>query len=42
MKTDKNYVEFVQNIEKQIVQSQHAAARLANKGNCFFILKQAK
>src|SRR6185312_11194268 len=31
MKIDKNYVEFIQSIKKQIVQSRYAAARLANR-----------
>jgi len=33
MKIDKNYVEFIQSIKKQIVQSRYAAARLPV--NCF-------
>ncbi len=31
MKIDKNYLEFIQSIKKQIVQSRYAAARLANR-----------
>ena len=31
MKIDKNYVEFIQSIKRQIVQSRYAAARLANR-----------
>ncbi len=31
MKVDKNYVDFIQSIKKQIVQSRYAAARLANR-----------
>lgn len=31
MKNDKNYVEFINSLKKQIVQSRYAAARLANK-----------
>lgn len=31
MKIDRNYVEFIQSIKKQIVQSRYAAARLANR-----------
>lgn len=31
MKIDKNYVEFIQSIKRQIVQSHYAVARLANR-----------
>ena len=31
MKIDKNYMEFIQSIKKQIVQSRYAAARLINR-----------
>ena len=31
MKIDKNYMEFIQSIKKQIVQSRYTAARLANR-----------
>ena len=31
MKIDKNYIEFIQSIKRQIVQSRYAAARLANR-----------
>lgn len=31
MKIDKTYMEFIQSVKKQIVQSRYAAARLANQ-----------
>ena len=42
MKIDKNYIEFIQNIKKQIVQSRYAAARLANKEQLFLYFKTGK
>ena len=39
MKIDKNYIEFIQNIKKQIVQSRYAAARLANREQLMLYFK---
>ena len=39
MKIDKNYVEFIQSIKKQIVQSRYAAARLANREQLMLYFK---
>lgn len=42
MKIDKNYVEFIQSIKRQIVQSRYAAARLANKEQLFLYFTTGK
>lgn len=42
MKIDKNYVEFIQSIKKQIVQSRYAAARLANREQLLLYFKTGK
>src|SRR5665647_1091029 len=42
MKIDKNYVEFIQSIKRQIVQSRYVAARLANKEQLFLYFKTGK
>lgn len=39
MKVDKNYVDFIQSIKKQIVQSRYAAARLANREQLMLYFK---
>jgi predicted nuclease of restriction endonuclease-like (RecB) superfamily len=39
MKVDKNYIEFIQSIKKQIVQSRYAAARLANREQLMLYFK---
>ncbi|MEO6231696.1 MAG: hypothetical protein ABJB11_24775 [Ferruginibacter sp.] len=39
MKIDKNYVEFIQSIKKQIVQSRYAAARFANREQLMLYFK---
>ncbi len=39
MKIDKNYVEFIQSIKKQIVLSRYAAARLANREQLMLYFK---
>lgn len=39
MKIDKNYIEFIQSIKKQIVQSRYAAARLANREQLMLYFK---
>jgi predicted nuclease of restriction endonuclease-like (RecB) superfamily len=42
MKIDKNYVEFIQSIKRQIVQSRYAAARLANREQLLLYFKTGK
>ena len=42
MKIDKNYVEFIQSIKKQIVQSRYAAARLVNREQITTIFQTGK
>ena len=42
MKIDKNYVEFIQSIKKQIVQSRYAAARFANREQLLLYFKTGK
>ena len=42
MKIDKNYVEFIQSIQRQIVQSRYAAARLANREQPLLYLNTGK
>ena len=42
MKTDKTYVEFIQSIKRQIVQSRYIEARLANKEQLFLYFKTSK
>ena len=42
MKIDKDYVEFIQSIKKQIVQSRYAAARLANREQLLLYFKTGK
>ena len=42
MKIDKNDVEFIQSIKRQIVQSRYAAARLANKEQLFLYFTTGK
>jgi predicted nuclease of restriction endonuclease-like (RecB) superfamily len=42
MKVDKNYVEFIQSIKRQIVQSRYAAARLANQEQLLLYFKTGK
>ena len=42
MKIDKNYVEFIQSIKRQIVQSRFAAARLANWEQLLLYFKTGK
>ena len=37
MKIDKKYLEFIQTIKRQIVQSRYAAARLANKEQLMYL-----
>lgn len=39
MKLDKSYVEFIQSLKSQIVQSRYIAARLANREQLFLYLK---
>ena len=39
MKIDKSYIEFIQSIKKQIVQSRYAAARLANREQLMLYFK---
>lgn len=39
MKTEKNYMEFIQSIRNQILQSRYAAVRLATGSNFYFILE---
>jgi predicted nuclease of restriction endonuclease-like (RecB) superfamily len=39
MKTDKNYVEFIHNLKKQIIKSRYAAARLANREQLLLYFK---
>lgn len=39
MKIDKSYIEFIQSIKKQIVQSRYVAARLANKEQLMLYFK---
>lgn len=39
MKIDKNYVEFIQSIKRQIVQSRYVAARLANREQLMLYFK---
>lgn len=39
MKTDKSYIEFIQSIKKQIVQSRYVAARLANREQLMLYFK---
>jgi len=41
-KIDKNYVEFIHSLKKQIVQSRYAAARLANKEQLLLYFKTGK
>ena len=42
MKVDKNYVEFIQSIKTQIVQSRYAAARLANREQLLLYFRTGK
>ena len=42
MKIDKNYIEFIQSIKKQIVLSRYAAARLANREQLLLYFKTGK
>ena len=42
IKIDKDYVEFIQSIKKQIVQSRYAAARLANPEQLLLYFKTGK
>ena len=42
MKIDKNYVEFIQSIKTQIVQSRYAAARLANREQLLLYFRTGK
>ncbi len=42
MKIDKNYLELIQSIKKQIVQSRYAAARLANREQLLLYFKTGK
>jgi predicted nuclease of restriction endonuclease-like (RecB) superfamily len=42
MKIDKTYVEFIQSIKRQIVQSRYAAARLANREQLLLYFKTGK
>ena len=42
MKIDKNYMEFIQSIKKQIVQSRYAAARLANREQLLLYFRSGK
>jgi predicted nuclease of restriction endonuclease-like (RecB) superfamily len=42
IKIDKNYVEFIQSIKRQIVQSRFAAARLANREQLLLYFKTGK
>ena len=39
MKLDKNYIEFIQSIKMQIVQSRYVAARLANREQLMLYFK---
>lgn len=39
MKIDKNYIEFIQSIKKQIIQSRYASARLANREQLMLYFK---
>ncbi|MEO6455064.1 MAG: hypothetical protein ABIN97_13370 [Ginsengibacter sp.] len=42
MKIDKSYMEFIQSIKKQIVQSRYIAAKLANKEQLLLYFKTGK
>jgi len=42
MKIDNNYIEFIQSIKKQILQSCYAAARLANREQLLLYFKTGK
>lgn len=42
MKIDKNYVEFIQSIKRQTVQSRYAATRLANREQFLLYFRSGK
>ena len=42
MKIDKNYLDFIQSIKTQIVQSRYAAVRLANQEQLLLYYKTGK
>jgi hypothetical protein len=42
MRIDINYIEFIQSIKKQIVQSRNAAARLANREHLVLYFQPGK